>query len=66
MDIKVAPFTVSDTTIITLHSNNTKDWWDLHMDMLFSYERDFMSLSDDKQADIIDTFTKHADIWMMF
>ena len=34
---------------------------------LFCYERDFMmSLSDDKQADIIDSFTLQLDIWMMF
>ena len=33
---------------------------------LFCYERDFMSLSDDKQADIIDAFTLHPDIWMIF
>ena len=31
---------------------------------LFGYERDFMmSLSDDKQADIIDVLTLHSDIW---
>ena len=34
---------------------------------LFCYERDFMmSLSDDKQADIIDALTLHPDIWMIF
>ena len=35
--------------------------------VLFCYERDFMmSLSDDKQADIIDLLTLHPDIWMIF
>ena len=34
---------------------------------LFFYERDFMmSLSDDKQADVIDAFTLHPDIWTIF
>ena len=36
---------------------------------LFCYDRDFMvSLSDDKQADIIDAFntTAHPDIWLIF
>ena len=34
---------------------------------LFCYERDFMmSLSDNKQADIIDALTLHPDIWMIF
>ena len=33
---------------------------------LFCYERDFMSLSDDKQADIIDALTLHPDIWTIF
>ena len=34
---------------------------------LCCYERDFMmSLSDDKQADIIDFLTLHPDIWMIF
>ena len=34
---------------------------------LFCYERDFMmSLSDDKQADVIDAFTLHPDIWTIF
>ena len=35
---------------------------------LFWYERDFlMSLSDDKQADVIDAFfTLHPDIWTVF
>ena len=34
---------------------------------LFCYERDFlMSLSDDKQADIIDVLTLHQDIWTIF
>ena len=34
---------------------------------LFCYERDFMmSLTDDKQADIIDILTLHPDIWMIF
>ena len=33
---------------------------------LFCYERSFMlSLSDDKQADIIDALTLHPDIWMI-
>ena len=33
---------------------------------LFCYERDFMmSLSDNKQADIIDALI-HPDIWMIF
>ena len=33
----------------------------------FCYERDFMmSLSDNKQADIIDALTLHPDIWMIF
>ena len=31
---------------------------------LFCYERDFMvSLSDDKQADVIDALTLHPDVW---
>ena len=35
--------------------------------ILFCYERDFMmSLSDDKQADIIDALTLHPDIWTIF
>ena len=34
---------------------------------LFCYERDFMmSLSDDKQADVIDALTLLPDIWMIF
>ena len=34
---------------------------------LFGYERDFMmSLSGDKQADIIDILTLHPDFWMIF
>ena len=34
---------------------------------LFCYESDFMmSLSDDKQADIIDALTLHPDIWTIF
>ena len=34
---------------------------------LFCYVRDFiMSLSDDKQADIIDAFKLHPDIWTIF
>ena len=34
---------------------------------LFCYERDFMmSLSDDKQADVIDALTLHPDIWTIF
>ena len=34
---------------------------------LFCYERDFMmSLSDDKQADVIDAITLHPDIWTIF
>ena len=38
---------------------------------LFCYERNFMmSLSDDKQADVIDAFkltlTLHPDIWTIF
>ena len=34
---------------------------------LFCYERDFtMSLSDDKQADVIDAFTLEPDIWAIF
>ena len=34
---------------------------------LFCYERDFiMSLSDDKQADIIGVLTLHQDIWTIF
>ena len=36
---------------------------------LFCYDRDLMmSLSDDKQADIIDAFntTAHPDIWLIF
>ena len=34
---------------------------------LFCYERDFMmSLSHDKQADIIDAFTLRPDIWTIF
>ena len=34
---------------------------------LFCYDRDFMmSLSDDKQADIIDALTLHPDIWTIF
>ena len=34
---------------------------------LFCYERDIMmSLSDDKQADIIDALTLHPDIWTIF
>ena len=33
---------------------------------LFCYERDFMvSLSDDKQADIIDALILHPVIWMI-
>ena len=31
---------------------------------LFCYENDFMmSLSDDKQADVIDALTLHPDVW---
>ena len=34
---------------------------------LFCYKRDFiMSLSDDKQADILMLLTLHPDIWMIF
>ena len=34
---------------------------------LFKYERDFTrSLSDDKQADIIDALTLHPDIWILY
>ena len=34
---------------------------------LFCYERDFMvSLSDDKQADVIMLLTLHPDIWTIF
>ena len=34
---------------------------------LFCNERDFMmSLSGDKQADIVDALTLHLDIWMIF
>ena len=34
---------------------------------LFCYERDFMmSLSNDKQADVIDAFNTYPDIWMIF
>ena len=34
---------------------------------LLCYERAFMmSLSDDKQSDIIDDLTLHPDIWMIF
>ena len=34
---------------------------------LFCYERDFMmSLSDDKQVDVIDALTLHPDIWTIF
>ena len=34
---------------------------------LFCYERDFMmSLSDDKQADVVDALTLHPDIWTIF
>ena len=34
---------------------------------LFCYERDFIvSLSDDKQADIIDALTLLPDIWTIF
>ena len=34
---------------------------------LFCYESDFMmSLSDDKQADVIDSFNIHPDIWVIF
>ena len=34
---------------------------------LFCYERDFMmSLSDYKQADVIDALTLHPDIWTIF
>ena len=34
---------------------------------LFCYERDFMmSLSDDKQADVIDAFNTTSDIWTIF
>ena len=34
---------------------------------LFWYERDFMmSLSDDKQADVIDALTLLPDIWTIF
>ena len=34
---------------------------------MFCYERDFtMSLSDDKQADVIDAFGTHPDIWTIF
>ena len=33
----------------------------------YFYERDFMmSLSDDKQADVIDASTFHPDIWTIF
>ena len=35
--------------------------------ILLCYVRDFMvSLSDDKQVDIIDALTLHPDIWMIF
>ena len=35
--------------------------------ILFRYERDFMmSLSGDKQTDIIDALTLHLDIWTIF
>ena len=34
---------------------------------LFCYERDFMmSLSGDKQTDVIDALTLHPDIWTIF
>ena len=34
---------------------------------LFCYERDYMmSISDDKQADVIDALTLHPDIWTIF
>ena len=34
---------------------------------LFCYERDFMmSLSGDKQAEVIDALTLHPDIWTIF
>ena len=34
---------------------------------LFCYERDFMmSLSDDKQANVIGHLTLHPDIWTIF
>ena len=34
---------------------------------LFCYERDFMmSLSDDKQADVIDALILHPEIWTIF
>ena len=34
---------------------------------LFCYEREIMmSLSDDKQADIIDALKLHPDIWTIF
>ena len=34
---------------------------------LFCYERDFMmSLSDDKQADVVDAFKLLPDIWTIF
>ena len=34
---------------------------------LLCYEREFMmSLSDDKQVDIIDALTLHQDIWTIF
>ena len=34
---------------------------------LFCYERDFMmSLSDDKQADLLMRLTLHPDIWTIF
>ena len=35
--------------------------------LLFCYERDFMmSLSYDKQADVIDAFNTFLDIWTIF
>ena len=35
--------------------------------ILFSYERDLMmSLSDDKQAEVIGALTLHSDIWTLF
>ena len=34
---------------------------------LFCFDRNFMmSLSDDKQADVIDALTLHPDIWTIF
>ena len=34
---------------------------------LFCYEKDFMmSLSGDKQGDVIDALTLHPDIWTIF